>query len=526
MDDLIINPQEPSDASPKPPVPTPAVTGYTYVPPPRYTFPMKKPELIFALLFLLFAVVMCNGLLFAGANLAFCIGVLGNLFSTAGYLCVKKHRPDGYAASLLLLSALIAAAFPRSADAGLKTIAMLVLLAVPSLAFCLMAGQNRFSVSGITSLLDSPRTLFYLGFGRMTEAGRGIKEACSATGTIGKKGSSVLLGLLIAGPLLAVVIPLLMFADAAFEGLLNLLPEIRWDEILLTLIFGISCGYVLYSRAAALEYLPKTGEKPFRSKGMNPITVNTVLICIGLVYVVYLISQLAYFAGGFSGILPEGYTLAQYARRGFFEMAWLCAINLSIIALAAGLVSAQGGTPLSTRLICLFLGAVTLFLVATASGKMLLYIDAYGLTRLRVLTEVFMIWMGCTTVLVCIWLFRPRLPYMKGILLLALALYAALMWADVDAQVARYNVRAYQSGKLETVDISHLGSLSYSAVPYLQELTEDTDPLVSEEAAAVLRRQANNIYQRCEDLRGWNGPKARALKILESYKEDRTEYRP
>ena len=523
MDDLINNTQELSGVSNTQPPPTPPVPtkpGYTYVPPPRYTFPMEKPELIFALLFLFFSLMMCNGILFAGANLAFSMGILGNLFSTAGYLWIKKHRPDSYAAGLLLLSTLIAAAFPRSADAGLKAIAILVLLMVPGLAFCLTAGQNRFPVSGITSLLDGPRTLFSLGFGRISESARGIKAACNNTGVIGKKGSAVVLGLVIAVPLLAVVIPLLIFADAAFEGLLDLLPEIPLEEILFTLIFGGSCGYILYSRAVTLEYLPKKEAPPLKKTGLNPITVNTVLISISLVYVAYLFSQLAYFVGGFSGILPEDYTLAQYARRGFFEMAWLCAINLSVIALAAGLVSAQGDTPLSTRLICLFLGVVTLFLVATASGKMLLYIGSYGLTRLRVLTEAFMIWLACTTVLVCIWLFRPRLPYMKGVLLLALTLYAVLMWADVDTQVARYNVRAYQSGKLETVDVSHLGSLNYSAVPYLQELSEDADPLVSEKAAAILRRQANSIYQRCEDLRGWNAPKARALKILEDFKDN------
>ena len=488
-----------------------------YTPPPRYTFPMEKPELIFGSLFVLCSMTMVNGALFAGANLAFAAGILGNLLSTAGYLWVKKHRPNGYAAALLGLCALITAAFPRSADAGMKTLAILVLLAVPGLGFCLMAGQNRFPAAGITSLLDAPRVLFALGFGRMAEASRGVKAACSSTGAIGKKGSSVVLGLVIAVPLVAVLIPLLMFADAAFEGLLDLLPEIRWGEIFNTLLFGSFTGWILYCRATALQYLPKSQAPCKQRKGLNPITVNTVLFCVSAVYVTYLLSQLAYFVGGFSGILLDGYTLAQYARRGFFEMAWLCAINLSIIALSVGLVAAQGKPPLSTRLVCLFLGGVTLFLVATASGKMLLYIGSYGLTRLRVLTEVFMIWLACTTVLVCIWLFRPRLPYMKVTLLLALVLCAGLMWADVDTQVARYNVRAYQSGKLETVDVSHLGDLSDSAVPYLQELTEDADPDVSAKAIAILRRKAKSIDSVRNDLRGWNAPKARSRKILEQY---------
>ena len=39
---------------------------------------------------------------------------------------------------------------------------------------------------------------------------------------------------------------------------------------------------------------------------------------------------------------------------------------------------------------------------------------------------------------------------MKGAVICALILGCVTFWADVDTQVARYNVRAYQSGQLET----------------------------------------------------------------------------
>ena len=247
-------------------------------------------------------------------------------------------------------------------------------------------------------------------------------------------------------------------------------------------------------------------------KGLQVLTVNTVLIAVSVLYGVYLMSQLAYFAGGFSGILPDGYTLAQYARRGFFEMAWLCAINLCVISASVGLILEK--TPVSTRVICLFLGMITLFLVAAASAKMFLYIGAYGLTRLRVLTEVFMLWLALTTVFVCVWLFHPKMPYMKPVLLAGLLLCAGLMWADVDAQIARYNVRAYQAGRLETVDMRHLAGLSAGAVPYIEELVSDPDPQIRETARDILVH-----YDLPDDsLRGWNSSVSRAREILEEYR--------
>ena len=125
-----------------------------------------------------------------------------------------------------------------------------------------------------------------------------------------------------------------------------------------------------------------------------------------------------------------------------------------------------------------------------------------------------MIWLGVTTVVVCIWLFREKLPYMKVSLILGLALCAALFWADVDAQVARHNVRAWQDGRLETVDVKYLSTLSSGAVPYLDELAKSEDPHVARAAHEALR--VYRLYK-YSDLRGWNLTEARAAEIIEVY---------
>ena len=509
----------PEQAPPAPPVP-PYMAG-TYTPPPKITFPMGRRELFFGLGILLFSLVLCNGLFYYGPNLGATLGLLGLLGCSFFYLLSWGHKPDRYSAALLILCALIAGAFPRSDDTGLKALMILVLMTFPALAFCLTAGQNLRNPKGITSLLDSPRTQFVLGIGRMAESARGIRGACSSSGVIGARGGAVILGICLAVPVVAILIPLLISADAAFEGLLDLLPEVALDELITSLILGCFLGFVLYTRGAALHHYPKEAPAAKTRKGLHPITVNTVLLAVTGVYLAYLASQAAYFVGGFSGILPEEFTLAEYARRGFFEMGWLCAINLSIMALSMGAVTARGKAPLLTKLLCLFLGAVTLFLVCSASAKMVLYIGSYGLTRRRVLTEVFMVWLGLTALTVCIWLFRPKTAYMKHAVILGLVFCALLMWADVDAQVARYNVRAYQSGRLETVDVSHLWSLGDSAIPYLDELTRDSDPEIASRAADILKNIAGHSEE--SDLRGWNYPSARAREILESYQESAGE---
>ena len=464
-------------------------------------FPTGKREFIFAFAILGIGWLLCNCVFYAGLNLGFAIFSCAAIVCSAVYLMTKGCKPSAYTLVLLACSLVIAASFARADDSFVKFVLFCFLLLSTNLGLCLLAGQNRRSPKGVLSLLDVPRTVFMLSLGKISPAFRGLRKGFQESGSASKKGGAIALGLLLAVPLLAVVIPLLISADAAFDALLQKLPDWDFGEIISSIILGSLLACFLYVRGAALRHTPKSAPDTKARKGMNSLTVNTVLIAIALVYLVYLISQLAYFSGGFSGILPDGYTMAEYARRGFFEMSWLCAINLAIIALAVGLTSAKRSVPGFTKWLCLFLGVVTLFLVVSASAKMFLYIDSYGLTRLRVLTEVIMIWLGLATVIVCIWLFTPKLPYMKLVLILALVMGATVAWADVDTVVARYNVTAYQTGQLESVDVHYLGSLGSGATPYIAQLTKDEDIQVWIPAEDYIKARENKSVQ---DFRDWN----------------------
>ncbi len=469
---------------------------------PKITFPAKAKELVLFLLYMISGLLLCNSILYGGFHLVFAIFASLNLLLAVCYLLSSGCRLTGYSTALLVLSLCIIAGFARSDDGFVKFILIGFLLVSENLGLCLLAGHNLRKTGGVTSLLDVPYTLFVLGFGKLPMAIRGLRDAFRRSGSAGKKSGAILIGCAIALPILAIVISLLIKADAAFDALLKLLPRWNLGEMLITLLLGTFPAFVLYIRATALRHYPKAPKTADKArKGVSPLTVNTILISVAVVYSVYLLSQLAYLSGGFLGVLPEGYTLAEYARRGFFEMAWLCAINLVVIVLAVWLVAKQEKAPLFTRLLCLFIGIVTVFLVCAASGKMFLYIDAYGLTRLRVLTEVIMLWFALTTVVIGLWLFVPRTPYMKIIVVLSLLIGGTVLWADVDTVVARYNVTAYQSGQLESVDVTYLDSLGDSAVPYLYQLTKSSDPEVAETAIESLQYRP---WYWDADYRGWN----------------------
>lgn len=488
--------------------------SWNYPPPTPRTipFPTGKREVIFGGLTFLSSLLLCNSVMAGGFSLGFAVAAICSMLFAVGYLLASGCKLSGYAVSLLAVSGVILAGFIRSADSFVKFVLLFFLFTGINLGLALLAGQNCRNTGGISSVLDAPRAVFALGVGKLSESCQGLGQAFRKSGSVGQKGGAFLVGLCVAVPILAILIPLLIRADAAFDGLIGLLPELQFGEILRTVAFGGALALWLYTRGVALRHSPKEKAVKKVVKGIHAITVNTVLGAVSVLYLVYLISQLAYFSGGFSGILPEDYTVAEYARRGFFEMAWLCAINLTVIALGVGLVKKTAAAPLSCRLLCLFIGVITLFLVATASAKMFLYIGTYGLTRLRVLTQIVMLFIALVTVLVMVWLFVPRLPYMKAVLLAGMLVGAITIWADVDTQVARYNVDAYLSGKLETVDVSYLRQLGPGAVEQLHRLhREAPDDAVRYRAGETLE---NYTIYFADDIRVWNYANHHAKKYL------------
>lgn len=480
-------------------------------------FPTGKRETSFGLLILIFGMLLCNSVLYGGFSLGFAVfSVICTLCSTI-YLLSAGNRLRPYPAAILTLCMVITAAFARSDDGFVKFVMLCFLAMGVNLGLCLLAGQNHWAPGGIASLLDGPRTAFLFGVGRLGYSARGLRMSGKTGGKTGKRGGAIFLGLVLALLLLCVMIPLLTRADAAFEALIKMLPQLDMAQIIATLIFGSILVCYLYTRGVALRHNPKTAPAVSVGKGgLNVLTVNTVLIAVSVVYLAYLLSQLAYLFGGFAGIVPEGFTRAEYARRGFFEMAAICAINLGIIALAMGLIKEADRKLLSIRLLCLFIGLVTLFLVTTASAKMFLYIGGFGLSRLRVLTEVVTVFLGIATLFVMIWLFVPKLPYMKAILLTALLIGATVIWADVDTVVARYNVTAYQTHRLESIDVSYLEELGSGAVPYLVELTRDADEAVAAEAKEILQNWAA-YGSDSGDIRGWNYVNQVAADLLKEF---------
>lgn len=494
----------------------------------RAYFGTDRKGIVFALLLLCLSVLCANSYIYATRpGLGASIFTVAIFFTLAVYLFKKRKKVTFYGifASLAYLAFAVSFSITGS-NIFLVINALFVLSGVIYTEFM---QQRRYD--GFRSIGDLCHTMFVLTFGRMHYGVYALFHRQSSDGSVQKrKASGVLIGIAIAVPFLIIIIPLLILSDAAFENLLSNLTMESVMEIVVSVLLGILVFVLLFGRALCI---PREERKPAEKRsgnGLDPVIIITFLSMILAIYVVYLFTQLAYFFNGFAGLLPKGYSVAEYARRGFFEMTAICAINLLIVFLATLLCrKREDKSPRAVRVLSLFVCIFSILLAATVLSKLVLYISSFGMTRLRILTSLFTALLLVVFIAVSIRLFKKNVPYMKIALVTASLLLLFATFADTDRLVAAYNIRAYQSGKLDSIDMETIDELdSYTVVPYVFELINDKDPYVAKDAKCILSRHADRIFRITQgednahiidrmdaDWRGWSYAKQQAADLLE-----------
>lgn len=297
-----------------------------------------------------------------------------------------------------------------------------------------------------------------------------------------KKGKSLLagaVGVLIMIPVLSIVVNLLIEADAAFEGMIANLHFTVSLDILLQMILGIPVACYLYGLIYGDLYGRNTGRVTIESVDKKAaafrfapaVTVYSALTALNLVYLAFFLSQVTYLFSAFNNRLPELMTYAGYARRGFFELCTVAGINLAVITAAHLIVKREKVRILQveTVALCLF----TLMLIITAISKMVMYINYYGLTQLRVYTTWFMIVLFFIFAVAAVRQFK-KFNAARVMFVGFVVFFLTLSYANVDGRIAAYNIDRYKNGTLESLDVQALSGLSDAAVPYLYDLYQDT----------------------------------------------------
>ena len=513
-----------------------AYVPYRKPPEPPLSDAERRRGAIFVGVFFIVCYLWCDFVFFGGMGLGNAITMAALLAAGVGYLSRGGLRPARDGVALLASCALLGVSLLLFDNELLVVLDLLALIALLPLGFTYFAGHNEFRFGRFGMVWDALKSVFFFPLCNLGKAGRML----SGTGRsrVTRTLLTVLVGVLIALPVAAVVITLLMSADSTFERIVRHALDLigsRWMRYVGRAILAALLTFPVFSFFYSLRAKNRDARihepgNPAPADKMTPhvvdvTIVNSALWVISMIYVLYMATQFAYFFSALVGTLPAGWeSHAQYARRGFFELVTVAAINLALIA-ASVLFSKRkrvNGRPVlrrASRVTIFALAALTLMLIVTAASKMALYIRFFGLTQLRVYTSWFMLVLAAVFILVVIKMFTDRLNLLRVSTFVSLLLFLALNFANVDGMIAGYNVARYRAqitaGVKVEIDLDTLSLLSSSAIPAIATLADD--PSCGEQARTILQnyesRHGKEKWQEWT-FSGWQAQRA-AEKALE-----------
>lgn len=288
-----------------------------------------------------------------------------------------------------------------------------------------------------------------------------VGDSANATATAGhvKKHRMlyVFIGIAIAFPLVVLIVVLLCSADAVFASVIKkIFADINFftvSKVVLLFVFALLSSY------CGIKYLSKKriSDAPVETPAFPAAIGITVAATISVVYVFFCFIQIVYLFGGLMQ-LPSGYTYARYAREGFFQLLFVCILNVIIVLLGSGLFR-------KNKILNAFLILITLctyIMIASSAYRMGLYVSEYGLTATRLCVfwalGVIALFMLGVILSIC----KPAFSLFRyGIIVIGIC-YLVLAFARPDYLVARYNTAC-----MEDTDYKYLMSLSTDASPVL-----------------------------------------------------------
>lgn len=331
----------------------------------------------------------------------------------------------------------------------------------------LIFGSLRYALSGFSDLC------------RYRSASRWLKaqqsDAVPKPKKLNRQLKSILIGIIIAIPVSLMLISLLRSADVIFDSIvsgfldniyINIYNCIKksFSNIAGIIVMAVFAFLVSYAILKFLSYRlikAHTADKSFH----DPVTAVTFTSIIAFVYIVFCIIQIfGLFLGKLT--LPEQYTYAEYARQGFFQLLFVCLINITLVLIC--LYYCHRSVPLMATLTAI--SVCTYIMTASSAMRMIMYIQAYRLTFLRIavlfaLAAIALIMSG-----VLIYLYNPGFELFRYCIAVVTSVFIIFSLSHPDYISASYNLSHIDRSSPRRSDITYILKLSEDAAPvYLSE---------------------------------------------------------
>ena len=349
-----------------------------------------------------------------------------------------------------------------------------------------------------------------------------------------KKAAPYLRGILLAFPILAILTALLASADPVFNDRIQNL--FSWFEIeslgeyAFRLFYSLTFAYLIlsayyFSIVESKKWLEKKQEERQPGSLLGSIEASIILGGINLLFLLFVILQFTYLFGGQKNITVEGFTYAEYARRGFSELLAVALISLVVFYVLSMITKRDSkAKQWSFSGLGLFLVGHVAIILASAFTRLTLYEAAYGFTRLRTLTHVFMIWTGMLLFGVAVLDLVKKVDRMPTLLILMIFGFGlSINLLNVDRFIVKQNVTRSMPSSDEyhapELDTGYLYALSFDSIsPLVAFYTNpDTPPKLQADIGGVLAcRLATLDPSQIYPWTSWHYARAEAIEMLKA----------
>ncbi len=321
-------------------------------------------------------------------------------------------------------------------------------------------------------------------------------------------------GLLLGVPCLFVFGVLLSSADKDFAALMGSFFDVDVVtlpvRILVVAVFTLVSGAYLRGIMTQVVTKRSSGKKSREGAALHMLEAGIVLGLVNLMFVTFVVMQLGYLFGGAAYIeSTSGITLAQYTRKGFFELVTVASLALAVImCLKRYFKPANAAHETLFRILAGVQIALLLVMLVSAAQRMWMYTASFGLTELRLYTSAFIAWLA----FVLVWfvdsaLKGQALKFVRGTVFAGSFVIMCLHVLNPEALIARTNInRAVEGAQL---DLYYLSTLSSDAMPVI---VEQLPALPADERDKVSTMLLDKWLDKPEkDWRSWNFSRYQAV---------------
>lgn len=263
-------------------------------------------------------------------------------------------------------------------------------------------------------------------------------------------GYYVFVGLVASIPIVLILVFLLASADAVFGKIVSTI-FVEIIDFNITNVFQIVVLFLLglvlsYSGIRVMEQ-KQVPDYDGKNKYFEEVIAITVLSVISILYLVFSVIQILYlFIGDFR--LPEGYTYAKYAREGFFQLLFVCLLNLLIVLF----VLKHFRRGIITKILLTVISACTYIMIASSALRMGMYVSEYNLTRQRVKVFWALATLAIIFIFVVINIYKENFRLSRWAMIAFCICYLVLSFGRMDAFIARYNLSKLTNEEMELLD--------------------------------------------------------------------------